>query len=234
MRGRAARTALVVAMMMLLGGCQEAKEMAGKIKEKVAGKTISNESLPEAPDESPAIAPVQEGTVALLIAPEGYEDNEYKITKDALMDAGFDVKVLSFFGGTARGALGGETNVDGLLEDYLDKMEQFVGVVLIGGPGAAFYHQEKKAHDLVTKAVEAKKLVGAICLAPYTLANAGVLKGREATAWTGGDFTPEKLGIQGALFRDESVVIDGGIVTANGPDAATEFAQALVSTLKGE
>jgi protease I len=79
----------------------------------------------------------------------------------------------------------------------------------------------------------AQKVVGAICLAPFTLGYAGVLKGRRATAWTGGRFTPGMLAAEGALFRDESVVVDENLITANGPDAARAFAKAVVATLKG-
>ena len=176
---------------------------------------------------------MESGTIALLVASEGYQDEELKTTRSIFVDAGFEVAVLSFFGGRATGALGGETVVDKQLEDVLDSVDDYVAVVLVGGPGAAFYHKDKKAHELVQKAVAAGKVVGAICLAPFTLGYAGVLKGHQATAWIGGKYTPEMLAAEGALFRDDSVVVDGSIVTANGPDAAAPFARAVVATLKG-
>lgn len=37
-----------------------------------------------------------------------------------------------------------------------------------------------------------------------------------------------RLKEQGALYKEERVVVDGKIVTANGPDAATEFAEKIV------
>jgi protease I len=216
---------------LLLGSCQQVKELAGKITgEKAPAQEAPNAEKPAEEAAPGEAAPT--GTIAMLVAHEGYQDNELDIPRRAFLDAGYTVEVLSFFGGTATGALGGEIKVDRLLEDVLDQVDGYVAVVLVGGPGAAFYHKEAKAHDLVKKAVEGGKVVGAICLAPFTLGYAGVLKGHKATAWTGGNYTPELLGKEGALFRDDPVVVDGKIVTANGPDAARAFARAILELLE--
>jgi protease I len=221
----------------LASSCKEAGEFAskvtGKIRDKVTG-TKANEPATMPETGVATAAPVTSGTVGLLLPHEGFEESEYKTTRTVLEEAGFDIRVISFFGDPARGALGAEVAVDVLLEDQVEKIDELVALVLIGGPGATFFHHEKKAHELVQVAVAAELVVGAICLAPYTLGYAGVLKGREATAWTAGDFTPEKLAGQGAFFRHDDVVVDGRLVTANGPSAATSFARALVATLKGD
>jgi protease I len=149
--------------------------------------------------------------------------------------AGFKVEVVSFFGGTAKGALGGEAKVDVILEDVTDVVgDKYDAVVFVGGPGSVFYHKEEKAHALAKRAVESGLVVGAICLGPFILANAGVLKGHKATAWTGGKFTPGMLAARGAYFEDENVVVDDHIVTANGPDAAKEFALAVLNAVGGQ
>ncbi len=231
MRCRLALTIVVCVLLPISFGCQEVEKIANKVKDKVTGKKSA-----QAPDPKPAQPEkksVESGTIALLIASEGYQDKELETARTTFVEAGFDVQVISFFGGQATGALGGETAVDKQLEDILENVEDYVAVVLIGGPGATFYHKDKKAHDFVQKAMAAEKVVGAICLAPFTLGYAGVLKGRKATAWTGGRFSPEMLAAEGALFRDESVVVDENLVTANGPDAAGAFANAVVATLKG-
>lgn len=217
-------------LLALSSGCKEAERLVDRAKEKVTGKKTA--AVAPKPAEPPRKS-IESGTIALLIAAEGYQDEELKTARTTFVGAGFDVQIVSFFGGRAIGALGGETAVDKQLEDVLESVEDYVAVVLIGGPGATFYHQEKKAHQLVQKALAADIVVGAICLAPFTLGYAGVLKGRKATAWTGGKFTPEMLSAQGALYRDDSVVVDDNIITANGPDAARAFANTVVATLKG-
>jgi protease I len=57
------------------------------------------------------------------------------------------------------------------------------------------------------------------------LAKAGVLKGKKATVWSSPmDKSPIKILTQnGAIFENLDVVVDGNIITANGPQAAEEF-----------
>jgi protease I len=59
------------------------------------------------------------------------------------------------------------------------------------------------------------------------LANAGLLNGKNATVWE----MPESLEVfqqQGVNYTGESVTIDGHFITANGPDAAADFAKAII------
>ena len=113
-------------------GCQEVEKMVTKIKEKVSGEKTAAPTEPK-PAE-PRRQAVESGTIALLVASEGYQDEELKTTRSIFVDAGFEVAVLSFFGGRATGALGGETVVDKQLEDVLDSVDDYVAVVLVGGP----------------------------------------------------------------------------------------------------
>ena len=85
----------------------------------------------------------------------------------------------------------------------------------------------------MTLAVEANKAgkpVGAICIAPCILAKAGVLKGRRATVFPGKEYT-DILREGGATVVRAAVVEDGLLVTANGPNAAARFGDALIRAL---
>jgi protease I len=74
------------------------------------------------------------------------------------------------------------------------------------------------------------KVVAAICLAPVVLARAGILKGKKATYFNSPvSFREMRAG--GAVLVDKAVVTDSRIVTANGPAAAAEFADAFIRTL---
>jgi protease I len=178
----------------------------------------------------PSSAPKK--TAALVVAFEGYQDLEFDATRKALEDAGIVVEVVSLFAGQASGALGGKIRVDLLLEDAVKKVADYAAVVFIGGPGSTIYHEDKLAWKFAQEAVKAGKVVGAICLGPFTLANAGVLTGVKATAWTGGKFTKESFMKLGPYFREEPVVVDGKIVTADGPRASDQFAGEIVKLLK--
>ena len=218
--------ALLVSLAFILAGCHLLK---------------SNDEAPpagEAPKvESKAVAKPggdaeSRGAVLLVIAFHGFQDKEYETTHKVLLDAGYKVDTASLQTGTAQGALEGTAVVDLTLMEAVKQVDSYRAVVLIGGPGATVFHDNETAHVLVRKAVDAKLVVGAICLAPFTLAKAGVLEGLYATAWTGGKFTVESLAKHGPLYRDEPVVVDGNIVTASGPPASAEFAAALLKLLK--
>ena len=110
------------------------------------------------------------------------------------------------------------------------KVEDYDAVIFVGGVGAKEYFESEAAHKLAREADEKEKIVAAICIAPSILANAGILKGKKATA-----YPSEKTNLEakGAVFVDENVVVDGRIITANGPGAAAEFGEAIVEGLAG-
>ncbi|MBM4033734.1 MAG: DJ-1/PfpI family protein [Planctomycetes bacterium] len=164
--------------------------------------------------------------VLLLIASESFRDEEYAEPRKALEAAGATVTVASSKLGTARGMLGGTAKADILLRDA--KAADYDAVVFIGGSGATEYWDNKAAHALAQDAAQADKLVGAICIAPVTLARAGLLKGKRATVWPAceGDL---KAG--GAALGKGPVERDGKVITGVGPQAAGAFGKALVEAL---
>ncbi|MBP7215726.1 MAG: DJ-1/PfpI family protein, partial [Candidatus Omnitrophica bacterium] len=109
------------------------------------------------------------------------------------------------------------------------KIENFDAIVFIGGSGASQYWDDPFAHKLAKDAVAFNKVLGAICIAPVTLAKAGVLKSKRATVWSE---EADMLKLSGAVYSGNPVERDGKIITAAGPFAASEFAEALVAALQ--
>ncbi len=169
--------------------------------------------------------------IAMIIAFRDFRDEEYFIPKQTLESAGAEVKTISTSLGTAVGKLGGEAKVDLLLKD-LNPLD-FEAVLFVGGPGAYKYIEDEIAHKVAKETVQSGKLLGAICIAPVILANAGVLEGKKATVWSA---PLDKSGVKilkekGAIYEDSKVVVDGKIITANGPAAAREFAEKIIELL---
>jgi protease I len=104
------------------------------------------------------------------------------------------------------------------------KAKDFDAILLVGGVGSNKFWHNEIVHDLVREASKAGKVISAICLAPVTLANTGILAGKRATAYPSAE---SFLKWKGATYTGNSVEVDGNIVTANGPEAAEEFAQAV-------
>jgi len=170
--------------------------------------------------------------VLIFIAFNGFQDTEYSETAQALQNAGWQTVLVSSGMGTAQGKLGAKVEVENLLSDV--NMNDYQALVLIGGPGAESYLQNQDLHRLVQQAVQQNKVVAAICVAPAILAEAGVLAGKTATVWS---LTTDHSFIDiltkgGAKYTDQGLVTDGKIITANGPEIAQNFAQALIGMLK--
>ncbi len=170
--------------------------------------------------------------VLMIVANEGYQDFEYERPKGILEAAGFEVVTAAKEDGEATGKLGGTCSVDIIFED-VDVFE-YEAVLFVGGPGAVEYIEDVQAHMIARDADAEGKVLGAICIAPLILAHAEVLKDKDATVWDDDGENGQRLDKLGAHFVDEDVVVDGNLVTANGPDAAEEFGAKIVELLQGE
>ena len=170
--------------------------------------------------------------IGMVLAFRDFRDEEYFVPREILEGSGAEIKNISNQKGTARGADGGEIEIDYNLEEA--KAKDFDALVFVGGPGCLDNLDNENSYRLVNQAVEKGKLVTAICISPVVLAKAGVLKGKRATVWTSSlDKTPaEILKEYGAIYQDQGVVVDGRIITAKGPSFAQEFAQTIIDTLK--
>lgn len=163
----------------------------------------------------------------LIIAPKNFRDEEYFDTKQVLEKYGVAVTTASRISGKIKGMLG-KTATAGIGLDEVS-VEDYDAVVFIGGIGAQAYFNDSKAQEIAVSAYESGKTVGAICIAPVILANAGILKGKRATCWDG-EFASQ-LEAGGADCTGEDVVRDDKVITANGPSAARSFGAEIVKAL---
>jgi protease I len=155
-----------------------------------------------------------------------FRDEEYARPRAVLEDAGIRVVTASASAGPCTGKLGLVADADLSLTEAAES--DWDAVVFIGGAGAAGFFDDPTAHSLARTTLTHRRPVAAICIAPSILARAGLLAGIKATA------LPSQLGelvTHGALWTGADVTVDGLIVTANGPDAATEFGRAIVSLM---
>ena len=114
---------------------------------------------------------------------------------------------------------------DRLLEEI--KSEEYNAVIFPGGlPGATNLRDDEKVMTVLKEMNNEGKIVAAICAAPIALERAGVLEGKEFTAYPGvGE------NIKGGKFREELVVKDGNVITSRGPATSMEFAFIIAEVL---
>ncbi len=161
-----------------------------------------------------------------IIASSIFRDEEYQIPRKVLEEKGAEVEVASSRLGRCTGKLGLEVASD-LTISQVDVAKYDI-IAFVGGAGASEFFQDPVAHRIAQTAVENGKVLGAICIAPATLANAGVLSGRRATVFPS---EIEALKAGGAVYTGRPVEIDEKIITANGPEAARDFGKALAEAV---
>ncbi|MEJ5292464.1 MAG: DJ-1/PfpI family protein [Candidatus Methanosuratincola sp.] len=167
--------------------------------------------------------------ILLVIAEKGFRDEEFDVPFRAFKAAGHSVTVASTGPGVAEGKLGMRVKPDTTV-DAVDT-SGFDAVVVAGGPGSPTYlWPNKKLWDALRAVAGRGGVVAAICLAPVVLARAGLLNGRKCTVYR----TPEsvkEIEAAGGRLQKDHVVVDGKVVTGDGPDAAASFAEAVLKLL---
>ena len=80
---------------------------------------------------------------------------------------------------------------------------------------------------------KAGKPIASICVGALALANSGILEGRKATTYAlNGGHRQRQLADFGAeVLADESIVVDGNLITSCGPSTATGVAFRLLEML---
>jgi len=164
--------------------------------------------------------------VLMVIAFQNFRDEELFIPKKIFEKNGIKVDIASVKKGTASGMLGGTVNVNLTLNEV--KESDYDGIVFVGGTGSESLFESNEAKKIASAFYNNKKVVGAICLAPGILANAGILKGKKATCF------PSASGIlikNGAIYTSKPVEIDGNIITGSGPEVAEKFGMEILKLL---
>ncbi len=165
--------------------------------------------------------------ILLVIAGEGFQQQEYFDTKKVLQAGGFAVSTASDVSGEVVGKDGSRVAVDIILEKI--NPIDFDGIFFIGGPGTLEHLDNQESNRIVNEMMILQRPYGAICIAPRILAKAHVLVGKRATGWDGDEELSKIFAQNNVEYIREPVVVDGNIVTANGPDAAHAFGEAIVS-----
>jgi len=162
----------------------------------------------------------------MIIAKEGFRDEELFEPKEVMEKAGIEVSIASSTY-NAKGKLGGQAKAD-LLVNQL-KAGNFDAVIFVGGPGCREYFRDPTVNKIINETVGKGKILASICSAGQTLAYAGVLKGKKATVFPGDAEVLKKLG---ANYSGKPVEQDGNIITADGPSSARVFGETIVRALK--
>lgn len=163
----------------------------------------------------------------LIIASANFRDEELFQTKSELEKANIETVIASTKTGVIRGMLRGRAEAEILVSKL--NVDDYDAIIFVGGSGAKEYFNNSVALNIARQARDKQKVLAAICIAPAVLANAGLLDGLRATS-----FSSERIKLQraGAQYTGSDVERDGLIITASGPEAATQFGKTIVEALE--
>lgn len=161
-------------------------------------------------------APLAGKKIAILVA-DGFEQEELVEPRNALKNAGAQPLIVSPARGKVRGWEHTEWGDTFPVDIPLDSAEadDFDALLLPGGVmNPDKLRGDEKAVQFVRKFFEQGKPVASICHGPWTLIDAGVVKGRQMTSYHS---IRSDLINAGAKWVDEEVVVDNGLVTSRKP-----------------
>jgi protease I len=166
--------------------------------------------------------------ILYIIAQQNFRDEEYKTPKEILEGKGAQITTASITTNEARGMLGLRVKPDIAVRDA--NPNNFDALIIAGGSGSPKLADYPEVLNIVRRFNEQNKLIAAICVAPYILAKAGIINGVNVTTYPA-DFVLVELRRAGAVYIRRSVVVDGKIITADGPQSAREFGEKIVEIL---
>ncbi|MGP5526920.1 type 1 glutamine amidotransferase domain-containing protein [Psychrobacter celer] len=171
-------------------------------------------------------------TIAFLLH-NHFEQAEYEDVNNQLKDKGYQTVLIT----TNK-----DKQVQAMQQD-VDKADTFTAdifaseadandydaLVLPGGTvNADTIRGKQDAHRLIHAINDAGKPLAAICHAPWVLINAGIAKGKTLTAYHS---LKTDLQNAGADFVDQTVQVDGNLITSRNPDDIDNFVASIDKAL---
>lgn len=165
--------------------------------------------------------------MAILVT-DGFEQSELLEPRKALDEAGATTQVVSPAGKKVKGwnhkDWGQEVAVGVALDSA--NADDFDALLLPGGVmNPDQLRMNPQAVEFVKQFTKAGKPVAAICHGPWTLLEAGAVRGRTITSWPS---LKTDLTNAGAHWVDKEVVVDGTLVTSRKPDDIPAFNREMI------
>jgi protease I len=169
-----------------------------------------------------------DGCKVAILATDGFEQSELFEPKQALVEAGADVEIVSIKNGEIKAwkdkDWGEYVAVD--REVYGADASEYDALMLPGGViNPDRLRTDQDAVRFVKSFLESGKPIAAICHGPQLLIETKALEGKTLTSWPS---LKTDLENAGATWVDEEVVTDQGLVTSRKPADIPAFIRKMI------
>ncbi|WP_024507843.1 type 1 glutamine amidotransferase domain-containing protein [Bradyrhizobium sp. ARR65] len=172
------------------------------------------------------------GKKIAILATNGFEQSELEVPRDRLKQAGATVEIISLSAGEIKGwdmkDWGRPVKVDKTLDQA--SPSDYEAIVLPGGQiNPDLLRVEPKALKFIKDIFDAKKVVAAVCHAPWLLIETGIAKGRRMTSYKS---IKTDVMNAGAKWEDSQVVVDQGVITSRNPGDLEAFSKKIIEEIR--
>jgi protease I len=164
---------------------------------------------------------------ALFLIADGFEDVQFFVPYYRLREEGLGITVANATDHRPATGLHGYVVETDMPIPEINPSEYDV-LVIPGGRSPERLRLREEAVDLARTFAQDGTLVAAIGHGPQLLSSAGALDGKSLTCDPG---IRDDMRVVAAAYRDESVVVDGPLLTARGNDDLPAFCEQLVAAL---
>jgi protease I len=166
-----------------------------------------------------------------MIVHDYFEQAEMEDVRILLQQAGYAVDLIAPDKEEVHGLhhieMGDSFDVDKQLSDV--EPEDYDAVVLPGGTmNADQLRVVPDALNFVESMYNSGKTVAAICHAPWVLISLDIVEGKTLTSYP---TLKDDMQNAGAIWIDQDVATDGGIITSRNPDDIPAFVEAISASL---